>query len=66
VPIDRWLRGPLKKWPTTCSTRELGRGGLRRRRDPLGVARSPDRASSGWSTHVAVIMFQAWRTRWQV
>ncbi len=68
VPIDRWLRGPLRRWAEDLlSSDELGRGGLLAPaaittawRD-LQAGRRPAGASL-W----AVIMFQAWRTRWQV
>jgi asparagine synthase (glutamine-hydrolysing) len=68
VPIDRWLRGPLRSWADGfLNASELGRGGLL---DPTEIVRSwrdleAGRAANGarlW----AVIMFQAWRTRWQV
>jgi len=67
VPIDRWLRGPLRSWADGFLTpTELGRGGLL---DPTEIVRSwrdlqAGRAANGvrlW----AVIMFQAWRARWQ-
>jgi asparagine synthase (glutamine-hydrolysing) len=68
VPIDRWLRGPLRKWAgDLLSGDELGRGGilapaeiLRSWRD-LQAGRRPA-GPALW----AVIMFQAWRTRWQI
>ena len=68
VPIDRWLRGPLRRWADSLLfSEDLGRDGLlepgeilRTWRD-LQAGRRP--AGAGlW----AVIMFQAWRTRWQV
>jgi asparagine synthase (glutamine-hydrolysing) len=68
VPIDRWLRGPLRKWADgLLSSEDLRRGGLlepgtilQTWRD-LQAGRRP--AGAGlW----AVIMFQAWRRRWQV
>jgi asparagine synthase (glutamine-hydrolysing) len=68
VPIDRWLRGPLRNWADALlSPEELARDGLlapaeilRAWRD-LQAGRRPAGARM-W----AVIMFQAWRTRWQV
>jgi asparagine synthase (glutamine-hydrolysing) len=68
VPIDRWLRGPLRSWADGFLTpAELGRGGLL---DPTDILRSwrdlqAGRAANGGRLW-AVIMFQAWRTRWQV
>lgn len=66
IPIDRWLRGPLRSWAEGFLTEtELGRGGLL---DPTEILRSwrdlqAGRAANG--TRVwAVIMFQAWRARW--
>jgi len=68
VPIDRWLRGPLRSWADGfLSSTELARGGLLQ---PAEVLRSwrdlqAGRAANGTRLW-AVIMFQAWRTRWQV
>ena len=68
VPIDRWLRGPLKTWAESLLTpEEIGRGGLLAPPEILRTWRDfqAGRRSAGarlW----AVIMFQAWRARWQV
>jgi asparagine synthase (glutamine-hydrolysing) len=68
VPIDRWLRGPLKTWAESLLTpEEIGRGGLLAPPEILSTWRDfqAGRRSAGarlW----AVIMFQAWRARWQV
>jgi asparagine synthase (glutamine-hydrolysing) len=68
VPIDRWLRGPLRSWADGfLNPTELGRGGLLH---PAEILRSwrdlqAGRAANGTRLW-AVIMFQAWRTRWQV
>jgi asparagine synthase (glutamine-hydrolysing) len=68
VPIDRWLRGPLKTWAEELLTaKALGRDGLLA---PAEILRTWREFQSGrrpagarlW----AVIMFQSWRTRWQV
>ena len=68
VPIDRWLRGPLRGWAEDLlASDELRRGGLlapvpiANAWKELLVGRRPAGAAL-W----AVIMFQAWRTRWQV
>ena len=68
VPIDRWLRGPLRNWADSfLNLTELTRAGLP---DPTEILRSwrelqAGRAANG--TRVwAVIMFQAWQARWQV
>jgi asparagine synthase (glutamine-hydrolysing) len=67
VPIDRWLRGPLRGWADGfLNPTELGRGGLLH---PAEILRSwrdlqAGRAANGTRLW-AVIMFQAWRTRWQ-
>jgi asparagine synthase (glutamine-hydrolysing) len=67
VPIDRWLRGPLRSWaedllPTAqaagdglLNTTAVGRAwaDLQEGRRPAGAAL--------W----AVLMFQAWKVRWQ-
>ncbi len=68
VPIDRWLRGPLRTWAETLlSFDTLGRNGLL---DPAPIVRAwrdlqEGRRQTG-SALWAVIMFQAWRERWQV
>src|SRR5687768_8805943 len=68
VPIDRWLRGPLRAWADGLLSRnELARDGII----------NPDPVIAAWNSlknegHAmgsglwAVIMFQAWRLRWQV
>jgi asparagine synthase (glutamine-hydrolysing) len=68
VPIDRWLRGPLREWASGLLSRdELRRGDLL----------NPDTIVSAWAELQqerrlagaglwAVIMFQAWRARWAV
>ncbi|HSL20187.1 MAG TPA: asparagine synthase (glutamine-hydrolyzing) [Vicinamibacterales bacterium] len=65
VPIDRWLRGPLRRWAQPLLAPDaLADGGL----DPAPVWRAwrdlqEGRRQSGaelWT----VLMFQAWRERW--
>ena len=67
VPIDRWLRGPLRPWAESLLPPASGRGDgllngaaiarawrdLQAHRRPVGTGL--------W----AVVMFQAWRARWQ-
>jgi asparagine synthase (glutamine-hydrolysing) len=66
VPIDQWLRGPLRSWAgDVLSGDGLRRSGLL---EPEPIARGwkellEGRRASGpglW----AVVMFEAWRTRW--
>jgi len=65
VPIDRWLRGPLRKWAEPLLSRDaLTASGL----DPVTIAVAwgdllEGRRQSG-SALWAVLMFQAWRERW--
>ena len=68
VPIDRWLRGPLKKWADDLlDPVELGRGGLLAPPEILSVWRDLQTGRRPAGARMwAVIMFQAWRTRWQV
>ena len=68
VPIDRWLRGPLKKWADDLlDPVELGRGGLLAPAEILSVWRDLQTGRRPAGARMwAVIMFQAWRTRWQV
>jgi asparagine synthase (glutamine-hydrolysing) len=66
VPIDDWLRGPLRSWGEDV----LSADGLRRRGllDPVPVTRAWRALQAGeqaagpalW----AVIMFESWRARW--
>jgi asparagine synthase (glutamine-hydrolysing) len=67
VPLDRWLRGPLRSWAEALLDearlrREglLDAGAIRQKwREHLSGARS-------WQNHLwTVLMFQAWRERWQ-
>ena len=68
VPIDRWLRGPLRTWADCfLNVTELKRAGLP---DPTEILRSwrdlqAGRAANGTRLW-AVVMFQAWQARWQV
>jgi asparagine synthase (glutamine-hydrolysing) len=67
VPIDRWLRGPLRNWASgLLSPEELGRDGLLAPGAIVGAWRDlqSGRRPAGAALW-AVIMFQAWRTRWQ-
>jgi asparagine synthase (glutamine-hydrolysing) len=68
VPIDRWLRGPLRPWAEAMladATRERDEW-----LDPAAVARSWKRLTDGepaaglaiW----AVVMLQAWRVTWRI
>lgn len=66
VPIDRWLRGPLRQWAESllsCATLRgtglLNEAEVGRAWRELQDGRRPAGASL-W----AVIMFQAWRARW--
>ena len=68
VPIDRWLRGPLRSWADGFLTSSaLGRGGLLEPTEILRSWRDLQAGREANGTRVwAVIMFQAWRARWQV
>ena len=67
VPIDRWLRGPLRPWAEDLLAPQ--------RLDGSGLAPGPianawrdlqeSRRSVGAALW-AIVLFQAWRTRWQV
>jgi len=67
VPIDRWLRGPLRTWADSLLSHEaLRRDDLI---DPEPVTRAwidlqEGRCHNGTALW-AILMFQAWRTRWQ-
>ncbi len=67
VPIDSWLRGPLKDWAEDSSRRETP--GM-----PRGVF-NPAPIREKWREHLSgarnwqyplwtVLMFQSWKERW--
>ena len=66
VPIDRWLSGPLRRWaddllaPDAMQTSGLEAAPVTRAWSDLKEGRRCNGASL-W----AVLMFQAWRQRWQ-
>ena len=67
VPIDRWLRGPLRAWAESLlPARGAGADGLL---DPVAVASAwkdlQDGRRPGGAAMWAVLRFQAWRIRWQ-
>jgi asparagine synthase (glutamine-hydrolysing) len=67
VPIDRWLRGPLRPWAADLlSADSLRDGGLL---EPEPIARAwrdllDGRRQTGAAVW-AVVMFQAWKRQWQ-
>jgi asparagine synthase (glutamine-hydrolysing) len=67
VPIDGWLRGPLRQWAADLlSEDDLRRGGLLA---PAPIARAwrdlmDGRRQTGAALW-AVVMFQAWKREWQ-
>jgi asparagine synthase (glutamine-hydrolysing) len=66
VPIDQWLRGPLRSWAEdVLSCEGLRRSGIL---DPAPIERGwkalqEGRQAAGPALW-AVLMFEAWRTRW--
>ncbi|MEX2010158.1 MAG: asparagine synthase-related protein, partial [Dongiaceae bacterium] len=68
VPIDRWLRGPLRAWAEDLlAPRGLAEDGVL----------APQPIAAAWREHLAgtrnwqyplwaVLMFQAWRRRWPI
>jgi asparagine synthase (glutamine-hydrolysing) len=66
VPIDQWLRGPLKTWAGELLAPErLAAGGLL---DPAPIQRAWDDLQTGrrrtGAAVWAAVMFQAWREQW--
>ena len=67
VPIDRWLRGPLKQWAADLLSEDALRDdGLL---DPAPIARAwrdllDGRRQTGTALW-AIVMFQAWKREWQ-
>ena len=67
VPIDRWLRGPLREWAEDLlSADTIARGGLL---NPAPIARAWEELQQGrrrtGAALWAVVMFQGWRKQWQ-
>jgi asparagine synthase (glutamine-hydrolysing) len=67
VPIDQWLRGPLRTWAGgLLSPEALGRNGLLAPGPIVSAWRElQDGRRPAGAALWAVIMFQAWRTRWE-
>jgi asparagine synthase (glutamine-hydrolysing) len=68
VPIDRWLRGPLRTWAGSLLVEDrIRQGGLLDPGPIVGAWRDlqEGRRQTGAALW-AVIMFQAWRERWHV
>jgi asparagine synthase (glutamine-hydrolysing) len=66
VPIDRWLRGPLKGWASDLlDPGELARTGLFNPAAILEAWQEMQLGRPAGAALWAVIMFQAWKTRWQ-
>ena len=66
VPLDAWLRGPLRKWAESLlDPARLAREGFFR---PAAIRRAWAEHLSGarnWQHHLwGVLMFQAWHERW--
>lgn len=68
IPVDHWLRGPLREWAEDLlSVEHLEDGGY--------LVAAPIRAAwaehvsgqADWTTHLwTVLMFQAWRRKWNM
>ncbi len=66
IPVDRWIKGPLRDWAEDLlSPTALAEGGLL---DPAPVRHAWDEHLSGTRNRTtelwSVLMFQAWRRRW--
>ncbi len=66
IPVGEWLRGPLRPWAEDLlAPRHLSRDGLL---DPVPIRRAWDEHLSGrrdWASRLwPVLMFAAWRDRW--
>ncbi len=67
VPLDAWLRGPLREWAEELlSSERLAQDGLL---DPVPIRRAWREHCSGWRDRFyplwTILMLQAWRERWQ-
>jgi asparagine synthase (glutamine-hydrolysing) len=67
VPIDRWLRGPLRTWGESLLLDKLAdRTALLNTAAVAGAWKDLQAGrSSGGAALWAVLMFQAWRMRWE-
>jgi len=66
IPIDRWLRGPLRAWAEGLLDENAVRGGGLLDPRPIGRAWSDlqeGRRPTGMALW-AIVMFQAWSARW--
>jgi asparagine synthase (glutamine-hydrolysing) len=68
VPIDTWLRGPLRDWAETLLTKDaLAKDGLL---DPAPIRALWDEHLSGRRNHQyavwVILMWQDWRARWAI
>ena len=65
VPIDEWLRGPLRGWADDLlSAASLGESGLLK---PDPILRAWQAAKDGRGSGIsiwAILMFQAWKDHW--
>jgi asparagine synthase (glutamine-hydrolysing) len=67
IPVDRWIKGPLRDWAEDLlSPAALAEGGLL---DPAPVRHAWDEHLAGTRNRTtelwSVLMFQAWRRTWQ-
>jgi asparagine synthase (glutamine-hydrolysing) len=67
VPIDQWLRGPLREWGESLLAGVSDNDGLLKTSAVAGAWKDlQEGRRSGGAAMWAVLMFQAWRARWQV
>jgi asparagine synthase (glutamine-hydrolysing) len=66
VPIDSWLRGPLRDWAEELlSPKALAADGILRPEPVTAMWRDHLSERNSWHGQLWVIlMFQAWRQRW--
>lgn len=68
IPVNHWLRGPLRDWAEELlSEQSLSEGGYLNPQPIRKVWSEHLTGRHDWTTHLwTILMFQSWRCRWRV